>query len=186
MEPNSHLSEDAQKVWNWFQAKLDESNEKDKRKHPDETEYERTQRRQAVIAQEKHDHAQRMLRQKQDEESKSQDSYAQYMETLVENIRQIERAKNLANRRDRAWLDMGKIRAAQGNQRAFWPPEVRDAWESRHGSDAIEGIGYGRPIGFTKWQQDELNRQKKELRRVSKEYQKYQNQFRLPPIPRSN
>ena len=157
---------------------------RDRRKNLTETPAQRIARRKAEIAQEKHDHAQRMLRQEQNEKARESDFYAQYMESLVENIRKLEQMKELAARRDEAWLEKGRIRAQLMRDRPFWPQEVESAFEERHGADAVENIGLGRPEGFTEWQQSELDRRKKELSRMSREYQKHQNQFRLPVIPR--
>ena len=168
----------------WKERWLQEILDKDKREHPDETEYQRSQRRKAVIAQEKHDHAQRMSRQTQNEEAEKQNFYFQYMEDLNKTVRQMEKQKEFHTRRTGAWHERKALESKYG-RRHHWPPEVEQEFVRRFGLDAVSDMTHAKPNVHTDYQEKELARYKDELSNFHRQTIGYQNQFRLPPIPRA-
>lgn len=174
----------------WTEKFVQNILDKDKREHPDETEYQRNQRRSAKLAQEKHDKHQRQFRQNQNDEAKNQDFYFQYMEDLNKTVRQMEKQKEFHARRTGAWHER-KVLESKYGRRHHWPPEVEQEFVRQFGLDAVSDMTYAKPNVHTDYQEKDLIGYKDELSDVHRRTIEYQNQFmpiryRLPPIPRSN
>ena len=147
--------------------------EADRRRHPNETPAQRKYRRSQAVEREKQ--VSKARRQKYERELYAQEveSWRPYIKKLRANIQKLERMKDLAARRDEAWIDKERIVAELNKRFAFWPPGVRAAWEQRHGVDAVADFGWGRPKGFTEWQQSQLDKLKGELFKYSSKVQEY-------------